>query len=662
MIKNKKIIYRHDATIATTPRLKYFFENMKKNKINNIYLSMLSLDNGFLGERGVVTVKSLFAVCLVCVFMLLPLTPLFAQPTTSGADFLKIDSGARSQGMGGAFTAIADDVNALTWNPAGLALLEHPEIGYLRMIYFGDVAYNFGGVAVPMPAGENTFGLGAGVINLGTSFDSTGGAAPAVSTADNAFFLGLAYRFKNIISFGVTGKYIMRNIAGYNAAAFGGDAALLATPVEHLRIGAGIFNVGQQVQFISAADPLPMTGRMGLAYQIIDVPHNSFTLSADGSYQIQAKAFQAGVGGEYWIDKTFALRAGYTGDAYQQHWTAGAGLNLNVFQLDYAYAPAGTLGDTHRISFILRFGAEGAASLMEPSGFTAHPMDSAISLTWKAAGSPDVVGYNLYVKRPGSSSFASLTKQPINDTSIKLKHLVNGMNYSFAVASVSAGGRESSKVELSAIPVAGAMAAPVLSAPTGLKVSPKGEGMQLTWDSAASADVAGFNLYMVDEQGKASQKLTSQPVTETQVVLKKVNPEKTYSFIVTALTKAGKESDPSAPVTAKLSDLLKAVTEPIAKTPLGRVEKFTAKPGNKLAKLSWHGVEGAVGYNLYVSTNKRTYKLLTTKGPRKALSANLHPLKNGKKYYFAITAVDSDGTEGQRVVSKRVVPSRHARK
>jgi len=162
--------------------------------------------------------------------------------------------------------------------------------------------------------------------------------------------LGLAYRVKNIISFGVTGKYIMRSIAGYNAAAFGGDAALLATPGEHFRIGAGIFNVGQQIQFISVADPLPMTGRMGLAYQILDVPHHSLMISADGSYQIQAQAFQAGVGGEYWFDKTFALRGGYTGDAYQQHWTAGVGLNLNVFQLDYAYAPAGTLGDTHRIS------------------------------------------------------------------------------------------------------------------------------------------------------------------------------------------------------------------------------------------------------------------------------------------------------------------------
>ncbi len=34
--------------------------------------------------------------------------------------------GARPMGMGGAFTAVADDANAPYWNPAGLAL--NPEV------------------------------------------------------------------------------------------------------------------------------------------------------------------------------------------------------------------------------------------------------------------------------------------------------------------------------------------------------------------------------------------------------------------------------------------------------------------------------------------------------------------------------------------------------
>lgn len=44
-----------------------------------------------------------------------------------GVDWIPTGSGARALGMGGAFTAIADDATAAWWNPAGLAQLERPE-------------------------------------------------------------------------------------------------------------------------------------------------------------------------------------------------------------------------------------------------------------------------------------------------------------------------------------------------------------------------------------------------------------------------------------------------------------------------------------------------------------------------------------------------------
>lgn len=40
---------------------------------------------------------------------------------------IPIGAGARALGMGGAFTAVADDATANTWNPAGMAQLERPE-------------------------------------------------------------------------------------------------------------------------------------------------------------------------------------------------------------------------------------------------------------------------------------------------------------------------------------------------------------------------------------------------------------------------------------------------------------------------------------------------------------------------------------------------------
>jgi hypothetical protein len=44
--------------------------------------------------------------------------------------------GARPAGLGNAFVGVADDINAIYWNPAGLAWLQHPELGSSH--YLGD--------------------------------------------------------------------------------------------------------------------------------------------------------------------------------------------------------------------------------------------------------------------------------------------------------------------------------------------------------------------------------------------------------------------------------------------------------------------------------------------------------------------------------------------
>src|ERR1043166_3350945 len=48
------------------------------------------------------------------------------------AAFNDIVTGARPQGMGGAFVAVADDANALYWNPAGLTQLDSAEATFMH--------------------------------------------------------------------------------------------------------------------------------------------------------------------------------------------------------------------------------------------------------------------------------------------------------------------------------------------------------------------------------------------------------------------------------------------------------------------------------------------------------------------------------------------------
>jgi long-subunit fatty acid transport protein len=57
----------------------------------------------------------------------LPLWAAVSDPNFAGSP-VPVGAGPRALGMGGAFSAVADDATANTWNPAGMTQLERPEI------------------------------------------------------------------------------------------------------------------------------------------------------------------------------------------------------------------------------------------------------------------------------------------------------------------------------------------------------------------------------------------------------------------------------------------------------------------------------------------------------------------------------------------------------
>ena len=68
--------------------------------------------------------------------------------------------------MGGAYTAAADDVNSVMWNPAGLAKVPDMQITFMHSIWFASIFYDY--LAAAYPAGEiGTFGLGIVYVNSG---------------------------------------------------------------------------------------------------------------------------------------------------------------------------------------------------------------------------------------------------------------------------------------------------------------------------------------------------------------------------------------------------------------------------------------------------------------------------------------------------------------
>ena len=92
----------------------------------------------------------------------------------SGAEFLTYPMGARAVGMGRAYTAVANDIQTASWNPAGFALLRKKEVCYSRLNSFefqvGDTedSINNNLISVGIPTSlYGTFGFSVEIQNYG---------------------------------------------------------------------------------------------------------------------------------------------------------------------------------------------------------------------------------------------------------------------------------------------------------------------------------------------------------------------------------------------------------------------------------------------------------------------------------------------------------------
>ena len=99
------------------------------------------------------------------VFLFLLGTQAFPQDLSGipGA-FANIGFGARPVGMGGAYVGLADDVNSVVWNPAGLTKIKNYETAFNYTNQLGLIGYNYLAAAIPLADSQ---GLGFSLITSG---------------------------------------------------------------------------------------------------------------------------------------------------------------------------------------------------------------------------------------------------------------------------------------------------------------------------------------------------------------------------------------------------------------------------------------------------------------------------------------------------------------
>ncbi len=281
-----------------------------------------------------------------------------AAGTTTG-ELLSIPTGTRADGMGGAYTALADDSSALEWNPAGLSFADQKEAAFTQTSLIQNVNYEH--VAFSAPGESYSFGTALSYLGYGNiaGYDNTGAPIGNQSADSLEVSGGLATMFKDSLSLGFTGSFLRETLTDISANTFAvNGGAIYALPIHPLqtnyRIGASVLNLGPGLKYVSERDSLPEQAKFGVA--AMGVEQWPLTLTMDVGVPNDNVPYVS-FGSEYWFRDVVALRLGYSGSNDQEKGLrVGIGLKLRGLLFDYSYGSASDFGAVQRFSLAFRFG------------------------------------------------------------------------------------------------------------------------------------------------------------------------------------------------------------------------------------------------------------------------------------------------------------------
>lgn len=320
--------------------------------------------------------------------------------TASGTQLL-IPVGSRGTGLGGNVSSTIKGIDALYWNPAGLAAgSSSAEVMFSHMKYIADINVNYAAASARFGFGD--LGISIKSLDFGdipvTTELQTEGTGEQLNPNFTTFALTYSRQMSDRINFGGTVKFISEKILRTSASTFAFDFGLqYATAVKGLKLGIVLKNLGPNMQYNGSdletkvtpngSEPgtrdrnfritagsfeLPTTLELGVSYDMGFGENNVLTVG--GNFMNHNFGLdQYGVAAEYVFNKMIFLRGGYAvaydpessdfqtqGDEYLFGPSFGAGVILSVSEgmdlsLDYAYRSTDVFDDNQWFSVTLGF-------------------------------------------------------------------------------------------------------------------------------------------------------------------------------------------------------------------------------------------------------------------------------------------------------------------
>jgi hypothetical protein len=340
---------------------------------------------------------------------------------TTAVPFLRISPDARTGGMGDLSVATSPDANSGFYNLAKIPFNESQAgIGVTYTPWLKDLGLN--DVYLASLAGYYKFdenqAINASVryFSLGNIqfTDNLGNDLNSFRPKEFGIDVGYSRKLSEKIGIGVGLKYIYSNLAG--GAAVGGSTYKAGTAVAGdlgfyydgkneigtgWAFGAALTNLGSKIAYTDNADQkdfIPANLGFGTTYTKVFDEQNKISFGVDvnkllvptppaehdsaglqeyrkegvvsswfssfsdapGGASEEIKEFQFSIGGEYWYNNQFALRAGYFWEdatkGNRKYFTMGIGIKYNIFGLNFSYLiPSGSGVNRNPLSNTLRF-------------------------------------------------------------------------------------------------------------------------------------------------------------------------------------------------------------------------------------------------------------------------------------------------------------------
>lgn len=275
---------------------------------------------------------------------------------TKAMSFLKIGVGAEAIGMGESHVAATNDLYASYWNPAGVGRIQRSQFGFMHNQWFEDIKHEYLGYVQPLGSlgviGSSILYLSYGEIQ---GRDEHGKETHKFRPYDLAFVLSYGRRLFENSTIGFNVKWLREQIDEEYAQVFAFDVgALYSVGKGGLNLGLNLQNLGTKAKFDKESFELPTNLKLGLSYKLLK---EAFTITADVNKPVDNDV-NIGIGAGLEIAELLHLRGGYKyfigGNdlGVVSGLTTGLGVNIEGFQVDYAFVSYGKLGATHRVSLI----------------------------------------------------------------------------------------------------------------------------------------------------------------------------------------------------------------------------------------------------------------------------------------------------------------------